>query len=140
MAEADAASMKRVLVVDDSSLVRLYYRAGSGAFSSLPEPQPLGGVALPKAFLATLLPGARIEYYATIVDKNDGILQHFGTELLPFAVDVEKPTQNIAKKWWLWTAVGGVVVLAAGGGYLYYYLANPPPQEIPITTSALTGW
>ena len=113
--------------------VRLHYRAGAGAFSSLPQPAPLGQVQLPREFLLGLLPGARIEYYAELVDPNGATLEHLGTPLLPFVVPVEKPAQNVARKWWFWSALGGSAAAVAIAGGVAWYLLNPPPQEIPFT-------
>ena len=60
-----------------------------------------------------------------------------GSPGLPFVVEVEKPVQNVAKKWWFWTATGGVLAVLAGAGGLTYYLLNPPPTEIPIIVEGL---
>jgi hypothetical protein len=120
--------------------IQFYYRAGAGAYSSLPQPQPItqnaAHIGLPKTFTAALLPGSKIEYYASVVDSNGAILQHLGTASLPYVVAVEKPTTNVAKKWWFWTATGGVVAVLAGGAGLTYYLLNPPPVEVPIQTES----
>jgi tetratricopeptide (TPR) repeat protein len=118
---------------DPMKLVRsieLRYRAGSGAWSTL-SVQP-GPVKLPPAFSSGLLPGAKIEYYGELVDPNGAVLQHLGTEALPFQVEVERPVQSVVKKWWFWTAAVAVVAVAAGAIGLTAYYTNPPPIEIPF--------
>jgi tetratricopeptide (TPR) repeat protein len=121
--------------------IRLHYRAGAGAYSSLPQVAPLGPVALPREFLLALLPGGRIEYYAELVDRNGAVLEHLGTALVPFVVPVEKPTKDLAKKWWFWSALGGGAAVVTGGAVLTWYLLNPPPQEIPfVAASGLTAF
>ena len=114
--------------------LQLHYRAGSGAFSTLP-PQPVGRVALPRAFTATLLPGARVDYYAEVVDEHNAVLQHLGAPSLPFTVEVEKPPpKSVAKKWWFWTAMGGVAAAIAVGVGVGVTLSEPPRQTVTITT------
>jgi hypothetical protein len=49
---------------------------------------------------------------------------------------MEKPTQNVARKWWFWTAVGGVLVAAGGIGGIVWRVENPPPVMVPVETGS----
>jgi tetratricopeptide (TPR) repeat protein len=123
---------------DPMNLVRnvvLHYRAGSGAFSTMPT--AVGKVTLPRNFTGALLPGAKIEYYGDVVDRNGAVLEHLGTASLPFVVEVERPTQTVLRKWWFWTVTGGILAVAAVAAGVGYYLANPPPPDVPFTASLL---
>jgi tetratricopeptide (TPR) repeat protein len=120
--------------------VRLHYRAGGGAFSTLP-PKPVGRVSLPPLFATALHPGQRVEYYGEALDKNGALLEHLGTAALPFSVTVAQPRgPSVVKKWWFWTATVGVVAAAAVGiGLGVYYSQPPPPQKVP-TNLGLVQW
>jgi tetratricopeptide (TPR) repeat protein len=113
--------------------LQLFYRAGSGAFSSLPL-QPVGKVALPRVFTGALLPGVHIEYFANVVDANGAILQHLGSVALPYAVQVEMPRPpGIAKKGWFWGVMAGVAAVAATGIALGVYYSQPAPAtRVPV--------
>ncbi len=113
--------------------IQLFYRAGAGAFSTLPL-QPVGKVALPRAFTAALLPGTRIDYFANVVDGNGAILQHLGSVPLPFSVQVEQlRPPSVAKKGWFWGVMVGVAAVAATGIALGIVYSQPaPPTNVPI--------
>ena len=106
----------------------LYYRSGAGAFSRLTG-LPVGKVSLPKAFASTLMPGAKVQYYAEVRDKNGAILEHLGSGDLPFTIQVEQPlSKSIAKKWWFWTILGVAAAGAAVG--LGVGLRETPPTRV----------
>ncbi len=118
---ADAMNLIRSVV--------LHYRAVAGAFSTMPT--AVGKVTLPRNFTGALLPGAKIEYYGDVIDRNGAILEHLGTPSLPFVVEVEKPpAPSIVRSWRFWTVAGSILVLAAVAAGVGYYVANPPPPQI----------
>jgi tetratricopeptide (TPR) repeat protein len=124
------------LISDPAHVVaglQLYYRAGAGAFSSLPL-APVGKLPLPRVFTSALLPGTRIEYYAHLVDRDGAILQHLGSPALPFSAQVERPPPpGVAKKGWFWGVMVGVAAVAATGVALgVVYSQPPPPMRVPL--------
>ena len=114
--------------------IQLFYRLGGGkAFSSL-QPQPAGKISLPRVFTMGVLPGSKIEYYGVVLDKNHAVLQHLGSDALPFAVQVEQPRgPSVAKKWWFWTAMVAAAGVAAGAIAVGVTLSQPaPPINVPF--------
>jgi hypothetical protein len=123
------------VVSDPMSLIAgidLYYRAGSGAFSRLTG-LPMGKVSLPRSFSSSVIPGAKVQYYAEVRDKNGAILEHMGSSELPFATQVEQPlSRSIAKKWWFWTVIG-VAVAGAAVGLGVGLTQTKSPTTLPST-------
>jgi tetratricopeptide (TPR) repeat protein len=120
---------------------RVYYRlSGGGAYSALPVATS-NKVVLPRAFVASLQTGMKIEYYAEAVDTNGAILEHLGTPALPFTAQVGKPAGvSVGRRWWFWTATVAVIAAAAvGGGLGYFYTQPAPPTKVPINVG-LVHW
>ncbi len=114
--------------------IQLFYRLGGGkAFSSL-QPQQAGKISLPRVFTMGVPPGSKIEYFGVVLDKNHAVLQHLGSEALPFAVQVEQLRgPSVAKKWWFWTAMVAVAGVAAGAIAVGVTLSQPaPPIGVPF--------
>jgi tetratricopeptide (TPR) repeat protein len=116
--------------------VRVSYRmAGSKAFSSLPV-APAGPIALPPAFTQAVPAGSRVEYFAVAVDANEALLEHVGSESLPFGIQIEaRRGPSVAKKWWFWTSLAAAAAVVAGGVALAVTLTQPaPPIDVPFHT------
>jgi tetratricopeptide (TPR) repeat protein len=116
--------------------VRLSYRvSGSKAFSTLPV-APAGKIALPHLFTQGVPAGSRIEYFAVALDANDAVLEHVGSDSLPFGVQIEMPRgPGVAKKWWFWTTLAAATAVVAGGVALGVVLSQPsPPIDVPFHT------
>jgi len=122
--------------------VVLHYRAGSGAFSTVPRAEA-GPIALPREFTQGLSSGATVEYYADVVDEAGAMLEHLGSASLPFSLRVGSARGPVTKKWWFWVATAGAVAVAATAIGLGVGLSQPQPaKEIPIGGfgAALLHW
>jgi hypothetical protein len=136
--------LRFALAGDPLHLVRgvlVHYRAGQGAFSTL----PLAAIAqdtavvLPRVFSASLLPGSRVEYYGEVVDADGAVLEHLGTQAAPFRLETRAAPVSIARRWWFWTAGAGTVAVVAGLAVGLTLGLNHPPPSTPVSINTGLG-